>query len=514
MELQKLPVAELRLDLRNFRTTPQPDEAAAVRAMLVKGKAQVRFFALLESLVENGVLSNENIIVLKSGENADVYEVKEGNRRVAAVKIILGEISSGRLGIPAELKEKITNLRRRPKWREGYKLLSCVVYEPNEADTVNRIVALTHGRGELSGRADWSSVAKARYDREMKGEGQLDLDLLEAYLEHGRNLTSDDREVWSGEYPLTVLAEALPRLAKHLKYRKRLAAFVKAYPQKIAHREKIEAILFDIGKGDLNFPTLRETSDIFSSKYQLPLSTDDPSEADTAAQSESGAGQSNSSAVPSSDGASSGSSGAAAGGEAAGPGNPTNAGNSGPRTRPAATPVGDPRTVAKALKKVVIRGSGRAKAATMLDELKTIDLVGAPHGFCLVLRSIFELLAKAYCEDHNIRNRKPDGTDIPLVDVLRNIHNHLIRPPATPGGAADKKYIEMKKQLSAAMSELAKTDGFLSVYSMNQIVHNPNFAVTAIHISTVFSNILPLLSALSAPPAATEQPQTPPQPTP
>jgi hypothetical protein len=47
------------------------------------------------------------------------------------------------------------------------------------------------------------------------------------------------------------------------------------------------------------------------------------------------------------------------------------------------------------------------------------------------------------------------------------------------------------------MTELAKTDGLLSVTSLNQLVHNPTFSVNPGDISVMFFNIFPLLSEMN-----------------
>lgn len=78
-------VEELKLDLNNFRTVPQSKETTAVHTMI--SIAPDRFWALAESLLDDGYLPTENIIVLKAGED---LVVKEGNRRIGALKLIFG----------------------------------------------------------------------------------------------------------------------------------------------------------------------------------------------------------------------------------------------------------------------------------------------------------------------------------------------------------------------------------------------------------------------------------------
>jgi len=50
----------------------------------------------------------------------------------------------------------------------------------------------------------------------MNGASEPALDLLEAYLEHGQNMTPLQRARWSGVYPLTILEEAIKRIAPRL----------------------------------------------------------------------------------------------------------------------------------------------------------------------------------------------------------------------------------------------------------------------------------------------------------
>ena len=83
---------------------------------------------------------------------------------------------------------------------------------------------------------------------------------------------------------------------------------------------------------------------------------------------------------------------------------------------------------------------------------------------------------------------KTDGKDKSLVEVLREITNHLTK------NKADK---QMTKTLHGAMTELAKSEGLLSVTSMNQLVHNPKFSVDASHICNLFANVFPLLEAMN-----------------
>jgi hypothetical protein len=105
---------------------------------------------------------------------------------------------------------------------------------------------------------------------------------------------------------------------------------------------------------------------------------------------------------------------------------------------------------------------------------------------------MFEISAKAYCLDHigsgGPVHTKANGDDRALVDILRDVTNHLTK------NKTDK---QMTKALHGAMTEIGKQDGILSVTSMNQLVHNPKFSIKETHIGALFGNIFPLLEEMN-----------------
>lgn len=70
-----------------------------------------RVWALTESLLNDGYLPTENIIVLK---NSSDRIVKEGNRRIGAPEFVLGEISIPHVQIPAAIEAAIKAIT--PEW--------------------------------------------------------------------------------------------------------------------------------------------------------------------------------------------------------------------------------------------------------------------------------------------------------------------------------------------------------------------------------------------------------------
>jgi hypothetical protein len=450
-----LKVKELRLDLHNFRTVPQSSEIDALHAMI--SIAPERFWALTESLLESGYLPTENIIVLQDSNKK--LNVKEGNRRIGALKIIYGYLSDPGLHIPAPIAEKIKKVTS--VWKKANEEVPCAIYEPHEEALADKIVTLAHGKGEKAGRDNWTSVARARHNRDKNNASEPGLDLLEKYLGQGRNLTHSERDLWAGAYPLTVLDEAAGRIAPRIG----LASsrdLANQYPS-IQHRGEVEAILKDIGNESIMFEMIRDKNQDFMSSYGIPS---------PATSATTGAGTTS-------------------GQQAAGAASSGGRGTSAKKVKAVST--NDPRSVKRTLRHFSPRGKGRDKVVTLLQEARLLKLDKHPHAFCFLLRAMFELSAKAYCADHarsglSVIDKKT-GKDKFLAIVLNEITNHLT--------AGKPKTDPLCRSLYGAITELKKKDGLLSVTAMNQLVHNPSFVIDEKHICVVFTNVFPLLDHMN-----------------
>jgi len=460
---KQIKVADLRMDLTNYRAVHQPDEKHATNALISIHPNY--FWGLMESLLDDGYSPTENIVVLHvKGE----YVVKEGNRRTASLKLIHGLTKN--VELPEHIQDRIGKLSS--SWKSNNESIPCVVYPAKEAAFVDKLVARTHAKGDTAGRDKWNSVATARYARDQLKKSEPGLNLLESYLDKGKNLNTQQAERWSGEYPLTVLNEALQKLVPVLKA-KGATDLASTYPGK--NKRLFDGILFDIGTGTLGFKEIRNAS--WVTAYGLAVSNP--------AENPEGSSGSNSIGSPGGTGTSgaSGSTGVTGGGlsGAKGKGGSTKA-----------HPSNDPKSVRKKLSSFKVKGTGRDKIATLLIELRKLELDTHPHAFCFLLRSLFELSAKAYCVDHKQSGgpdpKKKDGSDKSLADILRDIVKHLTN------NEADKAKV---KVLHGPMTELAKKDGLLSVTSMNQLVHHPSFSVSPPDICILFGNVFPLLEEMN-----------------
>jgi len=472
--IRQVALADLRLDLKNYRTTPQATESEAVRAII--GAKPEWFWALCNSLLEDGYIYAENIIVL----NQDgVFVVKEGNRRIAAMKIISGLTPREVFDPPRDIADRLRDIPSR--WVEDHKNVPCAVYEIEESNLVDSIVSLIHGKGEKAGRDKWSAVARARHAGRASPGSEPGLDLLEKYLCDGQNIASDQARKFGGDYPLTVLDEFLSRY--HTRYGFANAReLADSYPS-IGSRGSIEAITLNIGIGTLGFEEMRDGSTSLERDFGLP----------PAPQTTGPAGVPPSTGQPTPPiGTPTASPHPPMGGPQPAPvptPQPLPPAPTPPRP-PAAVPVADSREVKRKLRELRPTGPGRAKIATLLAEIRKLKLDDHPHAFCFVLRSLFELSAKAYCGDNAATGgpscTKTDGSDRKLVEVLRDITTHM-----TSANHA------ITRELHGAMTHLADANSLLSVTSMNLLIHNPHFSLDERHICVVFNNIFPLLKRMN-----------------
>jgi hypothetical protein len=435
-------VKALSLDLKNFRTVPQPDELHAINALI--GIEPEWFWALMESLLDDGYSPTENILVLKKN---GALVVKEGNRRIAALKLILGIHKS--VEVPENIQKRIDGLSS--SWKKQNADVPCAIFGASEAAYLDKLVSRTHAKGEKAGRADWTAVAKARYGRDQNKRLEPGLDLLEKYLAKGKNLSSHQAERWAGDYPLTILDEAVQKLVPHLGV-KTAADVAASYPAK--NKKILDGVLYDIGIAQLGFRQLRDSGTFWGAEYGV--------------QPVSPSGSGGASSAP--------------------------AGGTGKKKKgQSAYASNDPKSVRKILRGLEVKGHGRDKIVTLVNEMKGLWHENYPHAFCFLLRSVFELSAKAYCDDHKKNGgpnpKKADGKDKTLAELLRAITNHLTK------NGKDKAQVKL---LHGAMAELGKANGILSVTSLNQLVHNPSFSIAPSDISLLFCNVFPLLQEMNS----------------
>ena len=482
-----LPVKDLKIDLKNYRTRETTNEVDAVHALIALRPHY--FWDLMKSLIEDGYHGTENILVLEADGKKNV---REGNRRIGAMKIIHELLPRAKFEIPEDVQELLNNLPA--AWKKENESVPSRVYPELEADAVNRLVRLTHGRGESAGRLNWEAIARSRFNRDVAKGNEPGLDLLETYLENAKKLTDEERERWGGDYPLTVLDEALQKVAQCYSFgnAREVVDKMDATP---GLAKALGPIVHDIGTEVLHTRDLRNSS--WGTKYGLPTP---PPKGSTGGSSgtgstggSSGAGTGGTSTSTSSGG---GTEGAGAGSAGAAPSAGGGAGGTTPPARGKRRPTAldDPRSPARDLKRFTPAGTTSSKLVNLRDEAVKLKLDKTPIAFCFLLRSMFELSARAYCLTNKIpqvhipKKKGDKPKDKSLAELLSESATHLIARRTDP---------TVIGKLRNADTEIKNKSSILSVTGMNQLVHAPNIIITPQQAAIGFHKIFPLLEELN-----------------
>lgn len=466
MSTQKLlSVSELRLDAENPRIGVHGTEKEIVNA-LIEAHPQ-EFWNLMESLLEDhGYEPTENVLVLQT-DNA--FIVKEGNRRIAALKVIGGEVHPDH-DLPQSLKDMIGLLPA--KWKDANRAVPCLVYQVSEKAKLEKIVSRIHGKKARAGRLMWESLAKAR-DHRKNGGSEPALDILDRYLERGPKLKKyAPKDRWDGAFPYSVLDEAVKKMAP-LMGKKNSKELADAYPKEMSqkHAATIEHVIYDIGMEHVQTRDFR--NEAWVSKYGLGSS------GKPGISEEQPRGKSNDKTAVD---------------------KRVKPGTSGKAKAPAVT---DPKSVSKRMGSLGIHGFGREKLQSLRIEATKINLKHGGHAFCFLLRSMFEISARAYCMDHKAAGLSFKYTADVVSKKGKTVHRKgEVKALKVVVGEVVAHIVvndpEKKGVLNKALSVMSKTDSPLSIDSLNHLIHSNDYSVNINDICVHFNNVYPLLEAMNA----------------
>lgn len=156
--LQELDVAALDFDPHNPRF-PHEIAAGPEADLISRFVRDERLLEVLTSIADQGYFSGEPLLVVAHGAR---FQVVEGNRRLAALKLLngLAPVPPGRFSV----EEAIAQARNRPA------RVPCLVFQG--ADQIMRYLGFRH----ITGIKSWSSLQKARYLKQMRDRFYQGLD--------------------------------------------------------------------------------------------------------------------------------------------------------------------------------------------------------------------------------------------------------------------------------------------------------------------------------------------------
>jgi hypothetical protein len=184
--LKEFSVSSLALDLKNYRTGPQPDERAAIAAIIEdqKGKDQkaTKLVNLADDILRMGGTSPGEPIWVTREDGKHV--VLEGNRRVAALKLLATPALARGTIVGDAFAELAKQFRTNP-----IRKIDAVVFPSREAaEPWLRRRHLSPASGV--GLQEWKPMAKGRADREQGKKAPRFLLVSE--------LLNDGTDEWAG----------------------------------------------------------------------------------------------------------------------------------------------------------------------------------------------------------------------------------------------------------------------------------------------------------------------------
>ena len=199
MSAKNLKIDQLELDAVNPRISEANSQHEAMQRII--DDQDIKLGNLAESIVDDGLNPMDRLLVMKSEGVNGKYTVLEGNRRVAAMKILKNPAVLTGLEVRAPLQKKLEKLAQAFE-PQSVEPIPC--YEVNSRAEGNSWIEQRHtGEDDGRGIVRWSGVAASRF----RGRDPA-LQALDFVLQHG-NLADDQRKIIAGRFPITTLNRLL-----------------------------------------------------------------------------------------------------------------------------------------------------------------------------------------------------------------------------------------------------------------------------------------------------------------
>lgn len=146
-----IEVSRLDFDKRNPRF-PKHIAEGPVSLLIERFVRDERLLEIIDSIGDQGYFVGEPLLVVPAGKKK--FVVVEGNRRLAALKLLCGEVEApaGRISIEKAVNEAVNRPDKVP----------CLVFE--DEDQILRYLGFRH----ITGIKSWSALQKARYIKRLQ----------------------------------------------------------------------------------------------------------------------------------------------------------------------------------------------------------------------------------------------------------------------------------------------------------------------------------------------------------
>lgn len=245
MEKKTVQLAELDLDLENPRTGRSRSQLEALQQLLLVEKFGDKVFALAADICQVGMLDpGERLYVMQSVTEASRFTALDGNRRVAALRLLSNPtlVENPTLPLSVAMRQRFKKLQaaNAGRWPEE---LDVVVFESR--GSAEHFIGVRH-KGELAGagRSEWSALQIARFDN--SGLWQCLQELREA----GELTQAVKVAIDSGDFPITTF----DRVAGGKAFGSRFGCFIgevefRIGPTPVKARKALAQLADDVSSG-------------------------------------------------------------------------------------------------------------------------------------------------------------------------------------------------------------------------------------------------------------------------
>lgn len=206
---QTLNVAQLDLDVQNPRTKAEDNQTEALRSLLSVERDGEKVWELAHDICEAGMLDpGDRLYVIASETDDDRYVVLDGNRRLAALRLLSqpGLVDRDDIGLSQSMRNRFKRLQADfpNRWPLD---IDAVIFD--DRDAAKHFIRLRHtGENLGAGRSAWSALQIARFDntglwqcmQKLREARVLDLDVLNELDRSSFNITNFERVASTAEF--------------------------------------------------------------------------------------------------------------------------------------------------------------------------------------------------------------------------------------------------------------------------------------------------------------------------
>lgn len=484
MQSMTVALAALDLDLNNPRINPAEHQTEALKLILlaesVGDRIGEKVFVLAKSICELGSTDpSEKLIALANSESPGRYTVLDGNRRVAALRLLTEPAILDRddVGIPANLRRRMHALRSQYDVKDIPTSLEISIFPSREA--AEPFLALKHtGERDGAGRSSWSAMQQARF--EMTGTYQL---LARLRSDHLLNAETN-RQIDASDFAISTFSRVAASSEFAARFGGRISsdAYDEGNDSTIATQAWAQ-VANDTATGAVTSRSHSSTDDIkpyLEGIHAQILAATDETASDVDLQPQPAAeenpeGSNRASGAPHSNGSTPPT---APGGASAEPSKePTAVEPPGSKPTPTTPRVRAPRVRQYLIDKRSPLPVNQQKCKKLHDELmENVKVTEAPYAAAFLVRAFVELTAHHYLTHFGITLPKH------ATDKIQGMAQDLISHPRLASEPADRKTIGISLNKDANIYE-----------DLSVAAHNVHSNLAPDHVRATWESIQPAL---------------------